>query len=152
MEIKFRAKIVNRDHKWVYGYYFITPLTEENIECDIKDGHFFLTGKRRHCIATEHGVVYEIDPKTLGQFTNATDSNGKEIYDGDIIDDMAHDNYGVIEWIDTDCCFAVQTGADEIFTLPKHNLYFGETVIGNIHENKDLLKKGKKCDQKKITK
>lgn len=63
--IKFKAKRIDRDDL-VEGYYFKTPLTDENSGIDEKFGWFFLSdGQTRHCIATEHGNVYVIDPETI---------------------------------------------------------------------------------------
>ena len=42
--IKFRGKRVDTG-VWVYGHYFISPLTQENVNCDPKDGWFFLCEK-----------------------------------------------------------------------------------------------------------
>lgn len=62
-QIKFRAKPIDDNTRWVYGYYFKTPLTDENSGTDPSVGWFFLSDdKERHCIATEEGVVYVIDP------------------------------------------------------------------------------------------
>ena len=52
---------------WVEGYYIKTPLTHESTkeQVVVNDGMFFLSGKQRHCIATETGVVYEIVLDTI---------------------------------------------------------------------------------------
>lgn len=79
------------------------------------------------------------------QFTGLTDKNGKEIYEGDIVIAKGHPNFtdkktvkGIIEWIKIDACFAVQDHSDEIFTIGRFEKKI--EVIGNIHQNPELLK------------
>ena len=57
--IKYRAKRID-NREWAYGYFFISPLTNETGEADS-----FLSGVRRNQIANENGVVFEIDIETL---------------------------------------------------------------------------------------
>lgn len=65
MSVKFKAKRID-NNEFVEGYYFKTPLTDENSGIDSAFGWFFLSdGTERHCISTEHGNAYVIDPKTL---------------------------------------------------------------------------------------
>lgn len=57
--IKHKARRIDNG-QWVNGYYFISPLTNETGEADC-----FLSGRRKHQIANEYGVVFEIDIRTL---------------------------------------------------------------------------------------
>jgi len=63
---KYRAKAINRGDTYVEGYYFKSPLTDENSGLPPESGWFFLTGtEQKHCIATEEGVVYVVEEKTI---------------------------------------------------------------------------------------
>ena len=144
-EIKFRAKDLN-EKEWVYGYYVKRPDYSVMIYADVcRKGHPVI-------------VTDPIDSKTVGQFTGLTDTNGKEIYDGDIIREYEDDNtrYGswerfyVVEYGAYSCgahtyyqwnCWEIKDGkkSKSHATLSRHSTY-NKVVIGNIHDNPELLK------------
>ncbi|MFV8367358.1 YopX family protein [Flavobacterium sp. XS1P27] len=81
-------------------------------------------------------------------FTGLTDRNGKEICEGDII----NSGVGEILWSELDCMFKVKwhgeifkrvRGANDRYTLNGEPLFMNAhiawEVIGNIHENTELL-------------
>jgi len=45
-EIKFRGKRIDNGN-WVCGYFFETPLTDENSGAKPENGWFFLTGEKK---------------------------------------------------------------------------------------------------------
>lgn len=86
--------------------------------------------------------VHRVDPSTAGQYTGLTDKNGKMIFEGDIVhavdalsrpQDTAYTFVGVVDY--KDCSFAV---VSDSFTYYRWMDYVVE-VIGNIHDNKELL-------------
>lgn len=82
------------------------------------------------------------DAGVIEQFTGLKDRNGKEIYEGDIVADPK--GRGVVLF--TAPAFTVQVGKEEYCDLGAGKVYpdnwqLEETeVIGNIHENPELVK------------
>jgi len=149
-EILFRGKAINRDkgaHRtsykngdWVYG--LLTQLYDdrfENLPAEMKN---------------EDGVGgIEIDYRTIGQYIGLTDKNGKKIFEGDIIKtqpfrDKPHSlhaktkqHIGIINY------YAGRRGAEWYVDIDDYGRYtccaFSEIfeceIIGNIHDNPELL-------------
>lgn len=127
-EILFRGKRrVNGE--WVYGSFF-SP------NAIMKRGKEFDDDK-----------TYTILPETIGQYTGLIDKNGKKIFEGDIIsipfeeDVVYYENAEV--YFDTEHCgWYVRYFDDESFSLWEYD-DCDITVIGNIHDNPELLKEDK---------
>ncbi len=121
-EIKFRGKTaegVSSGYwipRWVYGYYYVTDVT--------------------HYIATILHSDHKVDPETVGQYTGKKDKNDKEIYEGDVSNVSFYDNKpekALIEWSDKLVGFTIAG-----YPMTIHGISELE-LIGNIHDNPDLL-------------
>ena len=122
--IKFRG----RDFA---GHWYIGDLVHNNDE----DDNLLI---RQGCLSTY------IENETVGQFTGLVDKNGKDIYEGDIMNDPTSMCVGVVEWNSILCQFQLSwqnmpTAADLFFMVK-----CGSFVIGNIHDNPEMRKGGAK--------
>ena len=136
-EIKFRGKDYN--NKWRYG-----DLVQEK------------WGKGKAIMIKKNTTAWSVLEDTVGQFTGLKDENGKEIYEGDIIE-FSYDEFignfdtkvakGTIEF--TNGTFLIKTfeiegkkvkdtDNEEWFLLYKVNTCTLK-VIGNVYENSELL-------------
>ena len=92
--------------------------------------------------------------ETVGQYTGLTDKNGKKIFEGDILESRASEikeDWKIWQVGFEDGCFAFDSVRKSIKSRRKfkheQNLLcvdeielYGLEVIGNIHDNPDLLK------------
>ena len=92
--IKFRAKRLDNG-EWCEGYFY-----EEN-------GNAYIIENRQKESMLNRNVTYEVDPSTVCQFTGLTDCEGKEIWEGDIVEREIYDLFkgsikvkAVIEYLD----------------------------------------------------
>ena len=121
-EIKFRG-IEKKTKKWVYGTLFAGQIYEQPE---------FGTGRGYHDFGKE--VIEE----TVGIFLEPKDINGTDIYEGDIMTNGER-NYEV-KSIESSF-FIVNCHGTAAYRLCKSEIAeYGFRVIGNIHQNKELLK------------
>ncbi|EAE3096223.1 YopX family protein [Listeria monocytogenes] len=140
-EIEFRAKVTGSreleqiENGWIYGSIFENKIISRN---------------------TNEGSIYagfcsevEIMPETVGQFTGLKDKNGKKIFEGDIVEIIGDEGYeftSVVEYFGESGypAFDMRTPEDYYFESNTFSEIIMSSsyeleVIGNIHENPELL-------------
>lgn len=103
------------------------------------------------CTRDENGNITELNetlickviPETIGQYTGLTDDNGKEIFEGDIVKSYGYALAVVFEQRNGAAYFGLACSSSE--TLPfGYYLDLPMEVIGNIHDNPELLENTEK--------
>ena len=135
-EILFRGKQLDNG-EWVEGWYEMYPFGKWPVKTSIipseeaKDGHY------------EHA---QVDPSTVGQYTGLKDKNGKRIFEGDIVHCLARMD-------EANCVVIFEEGEFRLVPERNYKTYvtgggyhalrcFVKEVIGNIHDNPEMLKGG----------
>ena len=112
-EILFRGKT---DDEWVYG--------------DL--------GRLKNAITiTKRNFIYPyiVMPETVGQYTGLTDKNGVKIFEGDIL--KFRSGIYSVEWDNEHSKFLQRDGQ---FSRELHIWIAKSEIVGNIHDNPELLK------------
>lgn len=86
---------------------------------------------------------FNVIPETVGQFTGLTDKNGKRIFEGDIVEWIIRWEHNINGVKGIDNVIYKNNHFELEHEPPFLDLYGGEgfiaEVIGNIHENPELL-------------
>ena len=138
-QIKFRAKDANDE--WVYGSLIINETENDKGKFTVafivpdlpcaSDGDDFYTAR-----------MVRVKVETIGQLTSLRDINGKDIYEGDILDVNYADeeSYLEVRFVRGVFAFLWNGDLDDEFpcNAPTHEW---AKVIGNIYDNPELIKR-----------
>ena len=135
-EILFRGK-QRVNGEWVYGDFM-----HGNERKSLRDSIFVYDSE------TQSFDNYVIDSSTIGQYTGLTDKNGKKIFEGDIVfgknyTGLRREGYvsyssGLARYVIIPNTISKYRESDCIEDLCPVENYL--TIIGNIHDNPELLK------------
>ena len=98
-----------------------------------------ITGDQYGPYIRNRALIYVgVDSETVGQFTGLKDCDGREIYEGDVIASSFADYKAVVEF--RNGAFIAVTGPVDTYQALYGVLRLkGLRVIGNVHDNSDLL-------------
>ena len=130
-EILFRAKRIDNG-EWIEGYYY--PQFD-----DLSIAYILCKNK---------GIVYEVIPESVGQFTGLLDKNGKRIFEHDIIlvyedccgeiktwENIVCFKNGCFSLYDPNCCKICRDGFGITCNLYEAVSMWECKVVGNISDN-----------------
>lgn len=140
-EIQFRGKVsseilygnIKSDGTWVYGFYKDKLGLPTISEFDLSRANY---------------VDYEIDRTTLGQYINKVDKNNVKVYEDDIVkyvyeyQDGTAESIGFVYYNYERSTFCVRYRLDDFETDDFFEDMVSFEVIGNIHDNPELLEEG----------
>lgn len=129
-EIKFRGKLI-KNRSWIYG----------DLVRDDK-GHSYIYQEDAEGLYLGNRV----DQDTVGQYIGLRDIDGEDIFEGDIVRFIDSDTKVIVTWHEYHAMFYLlfkkdrpQNINDDKVSIGRMKREFALEVIGNIHDNLELL-------------
>lgn len=154
-EILFRGKNIDNG-KWIYGGYVHlhkTTYCYAGSDDGNNDIHRIVFERMTDWNLPNKHMMADVLPETVGQYTGLVDKNGVKIFEGDILvgfldeEYPEHETVVVVEWHEN--MWVTRQGKCHPDLLEQSDLDCFE-VIGNIHDNPELLETAAKPAAKNI--
>lgn len=156
-DIKFRGKEIDTG-EWVHGGLFKEPAPPQCFEKTLEDKYWIVYPNPQ--FMPDWNLPYQmvrtdVNKETIGQYTGLKDKNGKEIYEGDIVEITERNNIAKhkvipmkpivteVVWSDEYLAYIlITTSTKDAFKNLGDYLDYEIEVIGNIYDNENLLEEG----------
>ena len=155
-EILFKGKRVDNG-EWAFGNFIEDKWGDDN-----GNTIYAILQDRVAPDIAELWTPVRVIPETVGQFTGLTDKNGKKIFEGDIIETQEYYDkpysakkrkkryIGIVEYVTYkhnngiyyEAKWYVNIKDFDTYVYGAWSRFYDCTVIGNIHDNPELLEEG----------
>lgn len=122
MEIEFRGKDI-KTGQWRYGVPILNSYGEKIFMCTATSDNYTFP------LEVLGRLCYEVDPETVGQYTNLNDKNGKKIFDGDRCWNDYEEEYGVVSFDEGKFIVTFENVCVDLFEVADDL-----EVVGTIHD------------------
>lgn len=136
-EVLFKGK--RKDNgEWIESYTVIHFSNNGFYMPDLHNGAGLKTNEFGNIVGLI-SLIYEVIPKTIGQYTGCCDkSKTTKVFEGDIVWDEIDEQYGVVEFDEGEFVVNFNGIIDADRFADVINCCY---VCGNIHDNPELIKK-----------
>lgn len=134
-EILFRGKDLQERNGWMYGFFYKSDFNKRERESG-KATLIFTPNCDTFIYVPEYHNSWMVKPETVGQYTGLTDKNGTRIFEGDVIKRRG-ENF-IVYWDEE--CAGFYPFYDQDNPIGYGVIGEESEVIGNIHDNLELLK------------
>ena len=150
-EILFRGKRIDNG-EWVEGFF----VAKADPLLGIMNSYILTQELDDNGILRSHMAWYKVDPETVGQYTGLIDKNGTKVFEGDILKftdtNAEYEWIGKVEFGNPNAEYnwgfqlvyisGTKPNIDILLWFDMEETGAHSEVIGNIHDNPELLEEG----------